>query len=90
MNQMKSYKREKPKVKIKGCIYLSTLLFLSIKNKVVTEIASNKSKKLLLSKRVKNIETTKIIINNLVVLFHVIFLDSDFLPCPFSALDNKI
>ena len=89
-NQIKSYNKENPKVRINGCKYLEISILLSIKNKVATAIASNKSKKLLLSKRVKNIETTKIIINNLVVLFHVIFLDSDFLPCPLSALDNKI
>ena len=61
---MKSYKRENPKVKINGCKYLSISLFLSNKNNVPTVIANNKSKKLLLSKSVKNIEATKIIINN--------------------------
>ena len=64
MNQMKSYKREKPKVNIKGCKYLLMSLFLSIKNNVTTAIESNKSKKLVRSKRVKNIEPTKISINN--------------------------
>ena len=56
---MKSYKRENPKVKINCCKYLSISLFLSNKNNVPTVIANNKSKKLLLSKSVKNIETIK-------------------------------
>ena len=38
INQIKSYKREKPKVKINGCKYLSISLLLSIMNNIVKEI----------------------------------------------------